>query len=158
MNRLRSEGLVQSSACGLVKIEEDLQVRVADLFQQLPCEEINSRQTQLKLEATIANYERSHKGMQVFKKRYDSLLESQSCTEKFIATILDYLARLKAGVVDSFRPTPIERVKDYEKTYIVFVEKCPACGEHFHCNNIVVVVTTIILFASVPSALSPERA
>ena len=137
-NCLGSEHVVQSLACGVGETEEDLQVRVADLQQQLLCEERNSRQTRLKLEATVADYERCHEGMQVFKKRFDSLLQSQSCTEKFIATVSEYLARLKAGVLDSFRPTPIVRLKDYEKTNIVYVENCPLCGEHFHCNDIVV--------------------
>lgn len=137
-NCLGSEGLDLSSTSGLEESEEDLQTRVADLQQQLLCEERNSRQTRLKLEATVADYERCNEGMQVFQKRYDSLLESQLCTKKFLVSVSEYLTRLKAGILDSFRPTPIERLKDHEKTNIVYVENCPACGEHFHCNDIVV--------------------
>ena len=64
-NCLGSEGLVVSTTCDLGESEEDLQVWVADLQQHLLCEERNSKQTRLKLEATIADYKRCHKGIQV---------------------------------------------------------------------------------------------
>jgi len=72
------------------------------------------------------------------KKRYASLVKSQSYTESYLILVGQYLATLKTGLVDSFNPTPIQRPRDFDKNIVVYVENCPLCGEGFHCNDIVV--------------------
>ena len=110
---------------------KELQTRVSDLHHQLQVEERNLSKTRLKLQETELEYERCLESKVACEKRYTSLAKSQLYTESYLILIGQYLARLKTGLVDSYSPIPIQRLEDFEKNTLVYVENFPLCGEVF---------------------------